>query len=295
MKKILFLSFLIPVLWSCNHSERSDAYGNFEAVEVTLSSQANGQILFLDIMEGDQVIANDTAGLTDTVDLYLKKVQLLTNTGVLDARLRSIRSQINVQEQQKQNLMVEKKRLDRLFADGAATQKQMDDMKGSLDLIEQQIEATKVQQESVFAEKNALEAQIRQVEESISKCWIIIPVDGTVLSKFAEEGEVTAFGKPLCKLADLSFMELKVYVSGAQLPYLKIGEEVSVLIDKNKKELRELTGKVTWISSRAEFTPKTIQTKEERVNMVYAAKVTVPNDGSLKIGMPGEINFMPAE
>ena len=295
MKKTLFFSVLVLLFGSCDRGERADAYGNFEAVEVTLSSMANGEILTLEVMEGDRLTAGDTLGLVDTVDLFLKKEQLARNLNVLDARLLNINSQISVQEQQRKNLLVEKKRLEKLFADGAATQKQMDDMQGSLDLIDQQIEATKVQKQSVFAERSSLEAQISQIEESISKSWIIAPIGGTVLSKFAEAGEVTAFGKPICKLANLAVMELKVYVSGAQLPYLHIGDQVQVLIDKNEKELRKMAGRVSWISSQAEFTPKTIQTREERVNLVYAAKVLVDNDGSLKIGMPGEINFMPEE
>jgi HlyD family secretion protein len=223
----------------------------------------------------------------------LKREQLETNKGVLIARLRSIESQLKVQEQQKANLMVEKKRLKKLYDDGAATQKQMDDMQGNLDLLDQQMEATLVQKESVYADKAALDSQIRQIDESIDKCWVVSPKSGTVLSKFAEAGEITGFGRPICKLADLSVMELKVYVSGDQLAHLEIGKEVQVLIDEDIKAFREMSGKVSWVSPRAEFTPKTIQTKEERVNLVYAAKVLVPNDGSLKIGMPGEINFMP--
>jgi HlyD family secretion protein len=131
------------------------------------------------------------------------------------------------------------------------------------------------------------------VEESISKCFIISPLSGTVLVKFAEAGEITTLGKPVCKIADLDELELKVYISGDQLPYLKLGQEVEVLIDKDKSEVTTLRGTVSWISSKAEFTPKTIQTRKERVNLVYAAKVKVANDGTLKIGMPGEINFMP--
>ena len=295
MRKIIFTGIILLALWACNKNDRSDAYGNFEAVEVTLSSQANGQIIFLNIEEGDQVSSGDTLGLVDTIDLHLKKQQVETNRGVLDARLQTIRSQLKVQEQQLENLEVDKKRLDKLFADGAATQKQMDDIQGNLDLLKQQMEATKVQQQSVYAEKASLEAQIRQIIESISKCWIVSPVDGTIITRYARAGEVTGFGKPISKLANLSVMELKVYISGAQLPYLKIGDRVSVLVDKDRKDFRELSGKVSWISSRAEFTPKTIQTKEERVNLVYAAKILVDNDGSLKIGMPGEINFMPTE
>jgi HlyD family secretion protein len=189
--------------------------------------------------------------------------------------------------------MTDRDRIANLLLDGAATQKQMDDVNGGLDLLEKQILATEVQKESVRAELATLATQVKQVEENISKCFIISPLSGTVLVKFAEAGEITAMGKPVCKTANLDELELKVYISGDQLPYLKLGQEVEVLIDKDKKELAALKGQVSWISSRAEFTPKTIQTKKERVNLVYAAKVRVSNDGTLKIGMPGEINFMP--
>jgi HlyD family secretion protein len=143
----------------------------------------------------------------------------------------------------------------------------------------------------VKAEIGAMQVQIEQVQEAITKCRIKNPVDGTVLVKFAEKGEVAAPGKPLYKIADLSTMKLKVYISGDQLPQIKIGQEVEVQIDKTKKENTRLNGKISWISSTAEFTPKTIQTKDERVNLVYAVKILVPNDGSIKIGMPGEVNF----
>jgi len=147
----------------------------------------------------------------------------------------------------------------------------------------------------VKAELATVMAQVRQVNESLDKCFIISPLTGTVLVKYAEQGEITAMGKPVCKMANLGALDLKVYISGDQLPYLKLGQKVEVLIDKNKTEFTKLQGKVTWISSNAEFTPKTIQTKEERVNLVYAVKVRVQNDGTLKIGMPGQINFMPTE
>jgi HlyD family secretion protein len=192
-------------------------------------------------------------------------------------------------------MLVDKDRIAKLFKDGAATQKQVDDVTGGLDLLDQQILATQVQKEASKAEMGTLETQIKQVDETISKCFIISPLTGTVLVKFAEAGEITSMSKPICKMANLAELELKVYISGDQLPYLKIGQTVEVLIDRNQKEFTKLQGTVSWISSKAEFTPKTIQTKKERVNLVYAAKVRVPNDGTLKIGMPGEINFMKAE
>lgn len=292
MKKILILVLPGIILASCGRNDKSDAYGNFEAIEVVISSQSNGQIIYLNIEEGMLVNIGDTIGMTDTIDLALKREQLLSQTKVILAKLQNIDSQISVQEQQQKNLLVDKERVENLLKDGAATQKQMDDINGGLDLIKQQIKATAVQKESVRAELGTIETQVKQVEESLSKCFIVSPLTGTVLVKFAETGEITTMGKPVCKVANLDELELKVYISGDQLPYLKLGDEVDVMIDKDKSSVSRLRGKVSWISSKAEFTPKTIQTKKERVNLVYAAKVRVPNDGTLKIGMPGEINFM---
>jgi len=283
------------LLVSCNSNERSDAYGNFEAIEVIISSQANGQIINLTVEEGMKVNSGDTIGLTDTIDLSLKREQLVSQEQVVFARLKNIDSQVRVQEQQKQNILVDKERVENLLKDGAATQKQLDDINGSLNLIAEQIIATTVQKDAVRAELATLGTQVKQVEETLSKCFIISPLSGTVLVKFAEAGEITAMGKPVCKIANLDELELKVYISGDQLPYLKLGQAVEVLIDQNREDFTKLQGTVSWISSKAEFTPKTIQTKKERVNLVYAAKVRVPNDGTLKIGMPGEINFMKAE
>jgi HlyD family secretion protein len=293
MKNTFYLILLFIPALACTRNDRSDAYGNFEAIEVIISSQANGQIINLTIEEGMKLNSGDTIGLIDTVDLYLKREQLLSQEKVVIARLKNIDSQVSVQEQQKKNVLVDKERVENLLKDGAATQKQMDDVKGSLDLLEKQIQATGVQKESVRAELVTLDTQVKQVEETLSKCFIISPLSGTVLVKFAEAGEITGMGKPICKIANLDELELKVYISGDQLPYLKLGQEVDVLIDKNRSELMTLRGTVSWISSKAEFTPKTIQTKKERVNLVYAAKIRVPNDGMLKIGMPGEINFLP--
>lgn len=295
MKNTFYLVIILLLSFACNRNERSDAYGNFEGIEVVVSSQANGQLNWLKVEEGMDLNLGDTIGLIDTVDLSLKKQQLINQEEVLLARLRNFDSQVRVQEQQKKNMLVDKERIDNLFKDSAATQKQRDDISGSLDLLDQQIMATRVQKEAAGAEMGTLETQVRQVEETISKCFIISPLTGTVLVKFAEAGEITAMGKPICKMANLDELELKVYISGDQLPYLKIGQAVEVLIDRNQQEFTKLQGTVSWISSKAEFTPKTIQTKKERVNLVYAAKVRVPNDGTLKIGMPGEINFMKAE
>ncbi len=292
MKKIIYIILTGLIFASCgNQNNKADAYGNFEATEVVVSAMAQGEILSLDIEEGDVFGEGAIVGLIDTTDLHLKKVQLMKSIAAVKTRLLTIQAQMEVQEQQKANLMVDKDRIDKLFKDGAATRKQLDDINGAVDLLNAQIKATLSQKQQIQAETETLEIQIEQVEEALSKCFIKNPSTGTVLTKYAEAGEVAAPGKALYKLADLTTMKLKVYVSGDQLPHVSIGQEVEVQFDKTRTENSSVTGKVSWISSTAEFTPKTIQTKEERVNLVYAVKVLVANDGSLKIGMPGEVYF----
>ena len=286
---------IVILVGGCTGNDMSDAYGNFEATEVLVSAESNGRILNFSVEEGIEIDENMTVGLVDTTTLYLKKLQLIKQMHAVNTRIPTIESQIRVQEQQLKNLAVEKERIDRLYAEGAATRKQLDDIDGQLDLLREQIAATRVQKVSVMAESETIRIQIMQTEDGLKKCRIVNPVKGTVLAKYAEVGEITAFGKLLYKIANLDELELKVFISGDQLPHIILGSEVEVLIDENVKENRKLSGRVSWISQKAEFTPKTIQTKEERVNLVYAVKVTVKNDGSLKIGMPGEINFMPVE
>ncbi|MBC8487099.1 MAG: efflux RND transporter periplasmic adaptor subunit [Bacteroidetes bacterium] len=292
MKTKCFFLIIVIVLASCSgKNHKSDAYGNFETDDVIISSEANGKLLFFDVDEGEKVEADKLVGIIDTTDLILRKKQLFAQKKAISSRLENIQSQIDVQEQQKKNLLVDKKRIENLLKDGAATQKQLDDINGKLDLIEVQISSIKTQNTTVLTELEVANTQIDQIGESIRKCNIINPINGVVLEKYAEPNEITAFGKPLYKIANLNDMYLRVYVSGAQLPHIKIGEQVEVLIDENEKTNKKLTGKVCWISETAEFTPKIIQTKEERVNLVYAVKIKVKNDGSLKIGMPGEANF----
>ncbi len=292
MKKLFWILIISAGMISCSsNGNKADAYGNFEATEVMVSAMAQGEIFALDIKEGQQLLQGDIVGLIDTTDLHLKKQQLIKGIAAVKTRLITINAQMDVQLQQKKNLSVDQDRLVKLFKDGAATQKQLDDLNGALDLIQTQIIATKSQKQQIQAEIETMGIQILQVQEAMSKCRISNPVNGTVLIKYAEAGEVAAPGKPLYKIADLSMMKLKVYVSGDQLPHIKIGQEVEVQIDKTKKENTSLRGKISWVSSAAEFTPKTIQTKDERVNLVYAVKILVPNEGAIKIGMPGEVNF----
>lgn len=292
MKKLIWIVLISTLAIACsNDDDKADAYGNFEATEVMVSAMAQGEILSLTIEEGQQLDADLIVGLIDTVDLSLKKRQLQRGKDAVYTGLVTIKSQQDVLLQQKKNLLVDKNRVDKLYKDGAATQKQRDDISGAMDLLEAQIISTNSQKDRIMAEAQTIDAQIDQVMESLQKCRITNPTSGTILIKYAEAGEVAVMGKPLYKIADLSQMELKVYVSGVQLPHIKLGQDVEVQIDNTKKENSSMKGQISWISSTAEFTPKTIQTKDERVNLVYAVKIRVTNDGSVKIGMPGQVNF----
>lgn len=290
-RNILAMITLIGLSSCSNRNNLSDAYGNFEAVQVTVSAESAGKIHYLNVEEGSQPDSGMIVALIDTTDLYLKKLQLQAQKRAVSVKRSNIVGQVAVQQQQKANLLVEKNRITKLISDEAATQKQLDDVNGAIDLVEKQVASTQTQNAGIAEEMEVIDRQVAQVNESIRKCYIRNPVRGTVLSKYAEAGEIAAPGRALYKIADLSVMELKVYVSGAQLPQVKQGQQVEVLIDADKNTNRKLSGVVSWISPKAEFTPKIIQTKEERVNLVYGVKIRVPNDGSLKIAMPAEVNF----
>lgn len=276
---------------SCKQNQdNSDAYGNFEAVETTISSEANGRILWLGIEEGQILHTGDTIGLVDTTDLHYKKLQLLAQRSSVASKSASINSQAAVYNQQKENLNKDLIRIQNMIRDEAATPKQLDDVTGAIEVADRQIASVKTQLAAVSDEIKALDAQIAQLNESLTRCYLVNPVEGTVLSKYAEAGEVTAYGKPLYKIANLSTMDLRVYISGDMLSSVKTGQKAKVLID-SENGLSELSGTVTWVSPTAEFTPKIIQTREERVNLVYAVKLNVLNDGRLKIAMPAEVVF----
>lgn len=291
MKKgIVF--FLTLLLLGCNSKkDKSDAYGTFESTEVTVSSEANGKLISLNIEEGQLLKTDAVIGIVDTTDFILKKEQLIAQKNALEANRANIESQINVQKQQKENILIDKDRIEKLLKDKAATPKQLDDINGSIKLIDKQIASVETQNLSLNSNIESINKQISQVNESIKKCYIKNPIDGTVLTKYAQTGEIVAFGKAIYKIADMKTMYLRAYVSETQLTKIKIGQKVEVLIDKDKSGFTKLEGTISWISQSAEFTPKIIQTKEERVNLVYAVKILVINDGVLKIGMPGECNF----
>ncbi len=292
MKNITYIFAIALLLFGCKpNTETSDAYGNFEAETVIISAESSGKILQFNVEKGQTIETNFVAALIDTIQIQLKVLQVDAQKAAVDSKRESISSQIEVLQEQKKTLAVNENRTKRMLKDGASTQKQLDDIQGQMNVIDKQIESTKTQFVAVTKELEVLDAQKSSMTDMFERCLVKSPVSGTILETYAEQGELTAPGKSLFKIADLSELELKVYVSGAQLPDVKIGLEVEVLIDKNETENQMLTGKVSWISSEAEFTPKIIQTKEERVKLVYAIKVLVNNDGTLKIGMPGEVNF----
>lgn len=290
--KILMLLPLTLLFSSCSPNEdKSDAYGNFEATEITVSSQAQGTLKDLKIQRGDQLSEGQVLGYVDTSALHLQRKELQARKASVSSKLATLNSQTAIRKQELENLMTSYNRIKKLIADNAATRQQLDDIEGKVKLARKQVEASQIQKQEVIAERNVLDVKTEQVEDKIEKAVITNPVKGTVINKFVDKGELVAPGKPLYKVAGLDKLELKVYISGAQLPHVKLGQQVEVLIDDDKKNNRKLSGTVTWIADDAEFTPKVIQTKEERVKLVYAVKIEVINDGSLKIGMPGEANF----
>lgn len=291
--KIIALSLLATaILSSCDESEsKSDAYGNFEAVEVTVAAQSQGELESFTLVQGDELAEGQLVGYTDTTALHLSRMELQAQKQAVKTRLGNLNAQIEVQKQQLENLKTTYARIEKLVADKAATQQKLDDIEGKVKLAQKQINAIRVQKQGVYAELEVLDVKRQQIDDKVGNALIRNPLKGTVINKFAEQGELVVPGKSLYKIARLDDMELKVYVSGAQLPHVKLGQEVEVLIDENRKSNRELKGTVSWIADNAEFTPKVIQTKKERVKLVYAVKVKVPNDGALKIGMPGEVNF----
>lgn len=287
----------VALLASCGDGRiKSDAYGNFEAVEITVSAEGSGKIMKFDIEEGTFLKAGDNVGYIDTLQLYLKKVQLQATINALYTKLPDVASQINVLNTQLGTAKIEKTRIINLVKSQAATTKQLDDINAQIQLIQRQISATNsslnIQTKGTLAEIEPLKAQIRQFEDLIQKSKIVNPIEGTVLSKFAQESELAMQGKPLYKIADIKNIILRAYFSGDQISKVQIGQQVTVLIDAPDGKYKEYNGTVTWVSAKAEFAPKVIQTKDERVNLVYAVKVMVANDGAIKIGMPGEVQLL---
>jgi len=272
------------------HQQLSDAYGNFEATTLLVSAETGGRLLSFEVEEGVVLASGDTVGLVDTTVLALKKKTLHAKAASVRARAAGLTARKKVMLRQLENLVREQKRVRGLYEGHAATRKQLDDIDGQVEVMRLQIGELETQRQSVLEELGVIAAEMAAVDEQISRSFIVVPGGGTVLEKYVEQGELVAPGKMLFKLGDMKNMFLRVYVDETLLPQIKTGGKAEILIDRTSG-MDTLSGTVAWVSGEAEFTPKIIQTRKERVNLVYAVKILVKNDGRLKIGMPGEANF----
>lgn len=298
MKSIKLIGTLLSLiaLSACGSgTPKYDATGTFETTEVLVSAEASGRLLRFDIEEGTNLEARQNIGLIDTVQLYLKKLQLQASMKSVESQRPDFNKQIAAIKQQIATAEREKQRVENLLKAGAANQKQLDDWDAQLALLNRQLVAQKSSLQnsttSLTEQGSSVGIQVAQVEDQLSKCTITSPISGIVLTKYAEAGELAAVGKPLFKVADMQRMYLRAYITSAQLSGVKLGQQVTVYSDYGTDEHREYPGVVTWISDRSEFTPKTILTKDERANLVYAVKIAVKNDGFLKIGMYGGLRL----
>ncbi len=286
--KIILSVSLFSLLISCTNDEKADGYGNFEATEITVSSEANGKLEFLKVEEGQILDKGDVVAMVDTLQLYLNKQQLIATKATAASRSGGVWSQVEVLNQQLSNAKIEQQRLQNMFDENAATQQQLDQANSPVNVFKKQIRNVETQNSPIVNEGKAIDAKIAQIDDQILKSKITNPIEGSVITKYAEPGEIVGFGKPLYKIANLNEMNLRVFIAQPQLASIEIGQQVLVKIDAGDTT-KDYTGTISWISTSAEFTPKIIQTKEERVNLVYAVKIVVKNDGSLKIGMPAEM------
>ncbi|NLL28165.1 MAG: HlyD family efflux transporter periplasmic adaptor subunit [Bacteroidales bacterium] len=292
-KNAIFIAVLAFVLFACNNNGKHDASGSFEAVETIISAEGTGVLKQFDIEEGQELKENQVIGYIDSTILYLQKEQLKAQSRAVGSRKPDANTQLAIYEENLRYAKSEQQRLKQLVQANAATQKQLDDANAQVKLIEKQIAAQKSQLSTAIStiehEMTPISLQIKQLEEQLSKYKLINPVEGTVLNKYAEVNELVTVGKPLYKIADLSKMILRAYLSNDLLSKIKLGQKVKVRVDFGENEFKEYEGHVEWISDKAEFTPKTIQNKNERDNLVYATKISVKNDGYIRIGMYGEI------
>jgi len=296
MKYLPFFAYFFFLFSAClSKNKNYDASGMFEATEVFVSAEITGKILTLHIIEGQKIEAFEPLGLIDTTQLYLQKVQLLQSKKQVGAKKQDVAMQLASLEEQLAYQQREKTRVENLIAAKAGNTKQLDDIIAQIAIIEKQIAAAKdnllKNNQGVSDNAGFVDAQIAAINDMLSKAYIKSPISGTVLVKYAEAGEVTAAGRPLFKVADLEKLYLRAYITSAQLTQIKLNQPVKVYSDFGEKERREYEGIITWIAAEAEFTPKTIQTKDERANLVYAIKILVKNDGYLKIGMYGDVRI----
>ncbi len=295
MKRIWCYGLLSLLAVGCGNRDDFDATGTFEATEVTVSAEANGRILCFDVEEGDSVEAAVPVGAIDTVQLYLQKLQLERQVASARSSRPDVRKQATALREQIAQQQTERRRVENLLKDGAATTKQLDDIDAQLKILQGQLDALLSTLHnnlaSIDENSSAIELQIAQIEDRLSKCRIVSPVGGTVLAKYAEAGELAAVGRPLIKVADLGQVYLRAYFTSEQLSSLRLGQQVTVTADFGGDERIDYPGRITWIASESEFTPKSIQTRNSRANLVYAVKIAVKNDGRLKLGLYGEVKL----
>lgn len=287
---------ILLFLASCSGTgENYDATGSFEATEVIVSSEAAGKILELSVEEGQQLQESQRVGYIDSTQLYLQKMSLLRNVQGVRAQRPNIDTQTAAIEEQIQTLQRERTRTENLIKANAANRKQLDDINSQIDVLQKQLSAqtSSLQKSSanISAQSSAMDIQVAQLEDRLEKCKIVSPITGVVLNKYVEQGELANMGTPLFKIADINNMYLRAYVTNDQLAGLKLNDRVKVMVDAGDGNMKSYDGTISWISDKSEFTPKTIQTKNERANLVYAIKIAVANDGFLKIGMYGEVKF----
>ena len=292
----IWIIALAAILSACNNKDKQhDATGIFEATEINIAARNTGELLQFDIAEGQNVEAGKPLGYIDTTQLHLKKLQLLANLKAVGSRHYNVSKQIASLQQQIATQKNEQKRFENLMKSNAANQKQLDDIGAQIAHLEKQLaaqtETLENSNKALSGESLALEAQIAQLDDQIQKSIVISPIKGTVLSKYAQQGEMATQGKTLLKVGDLTNMHLRAYITADQLTSLKLGQTVAVFADMGKDAYKEYAGVISWISDKAEFTPKTIQTRDERSNLVYAVKVAITNDGVIKKGMYGEIKI----
>ena len=295
-RNLLGLCSLLALFSACgNGAPKYDATGTFETTEVLVSAEASGRLLYFDIEEGMLLKAGEEVGVVDTVQLYLTKLQLEASLKSVEEQRPDILKQVAATKEQISAAQRERNRVANLLKVGAANQKQLDDAEDQLEVLRKQLVAQNStlsnSHQSLTWQSSSVGIQVAQVEDQLKKCHITSPITGTVLAKYAEVGELTAMGTPLFKVADTEQMYLRAYITSEQLSQVKLGQKVTVFSDYGTDEHKQYPGVVTWISDTSEFTPKTILTKNERANLVYAVKIAVHNDGLLKIGMYGGVEF----
>ena len=296
LRAIICLLSGLMLLSSCQpDAPRFDASGNFETTEYVVSAEAAGPLVRLDVREGDELPAGRVVGLVDTLPLFLKRAQLLASIKTVRAQTPNVPAQLVALEQQVANLRRERQRVVNLVKADAVPAKQLDDIDYQIAVAQQQTAAQRAalntQASGTAAQATPLQVQIDQLNDQLRRSRVVNPVAGTVLTVYSEPSEVVNYGQPLYKIGDTKQLVLRAYVAGDQLSRVKLGQIVRVLVDAPGGKQRAYNGRVQWIASKSEFTPKVIQTREDRVNLVYAMKIAVTNDGALKIGMPADVVF----